>query len=268
MSELPPAVDYNRESWNHAAENQQRWSQPVSPEAVANARSGKLEIVLTPIKLIPEAWLQGIHEKNVLLLAGSGGQQAPLVAATGASVTVFDLSPSQLALDREVAQREALELKTVEGSMDDLGAFADHEFDLIIHPCSNTFVPDIRPVWREAARVLKPGGEILSGFINPVYFLFDEEDLKKGEMNVQFSVPYSDLKQRSDDQIQKWKAAKEPLCFGHTLADQLAGQTSAGLMIIDMYEDFWGPGDCEVLDRHLPTMMATRSRKLSPETFE
>ena len=54
--------------------------------------------------------------------------------------------------------------------MRDLSAFADESFGLIFHPCSNGFIPDILPVWSEAFRVLRPGGVLLAGFVNPVLY--------------------------------------------------------------------------------------------------
>ena len=57
-----------------------------------------------------------------------------------------------------MAEREGLELVTMEGDMADLSVFADESFDLVFHPTSNLFVPDVRPVWREVYRVLRPGG--------------------------------------------------------------------------------------------------------------
>jgi ubiquinone/menaquinone biosynthesis C-methylase UbiE len=62
-------------------------------------------------------------------------------------VTVFDISPNQLAQDRLVAEREGLEIETVQGDMADLSVFPDARFGLIVHPVSNVFVPDVRPVW-------------------------------------------------------------------------------------------------------------------------
>src|SRR5207244_4517632 len=91
----------------------------------------------------------------------------------GATVTVFDNSPRQLGRDEEVAARDGLSIRTVLGDMRDLSAFADASFDLIVHPVSNLFCPDIRPVWREAYRVLRPGGLLLAGFLNPDVYLFD-----------------------------------------------------------------------------------------------
>ena len=92
-----------------------------------------------------------------MCLASGGGQQGPILAAAGADVTVFDNSPRQLEQDRYVADRDGLHLQTVEGDMRDLSCFPDESFDLIVHPVSNVFVPDVKPVWREAYRVLKPG---------------------------------------------------------------------------------------------------------------
>ncbi len=40
-------------------------------------------------------------------------------------------------------------------------------FDFIFHPFSNGYVDNVLPVWREAYRVLKPGGTMIAGFINP-----------------------------------------------------------------------------------------------------
>ncbi len=40
--------------------------------------------------------------------------------------------------------------------MADLSVFPDGRFDLIVHPVSNVFAPDVKPVWREAYRVLRP----------------------------------------------------------------------------------------------------------------
>lgn len=67
---------------------------------------------------------------------------------------MFDNSPNQLAQDRLVAERDNLAITTVEGDMRDLSAFSDESFDLIVHPVSNCFVPEVQPVWDEAFRVL------------------------------------------------------------------------------------------------------------------
>jgi SAM-dependent methyltransferase len=196
----------------------------------------------------------------VLYLASGGGQQGPIFAA-GAIVTVFDNSPAQLAQDRLVADREGLVIETVQGDMADLRIFPDARFDLIIHPVSNVFVPDAKSVWRGAFRVLKPGGVLLSGFMNPVHYMFDFSALERGEFRVAHRIPYSDLENLTDEERSRLVAVDAPLEFGHTLADQIEGQVAAGFILTGFYEDI---DPDTILGEHIPSYIATRAVKPRP----
>jgi SAM-dependent methyltransferase len=251
-------LSYNRSAWDHQVATGNRWTIPVGPDVIAAARQGSWQIVLTPSQPIPRSWFPALAGCDVLCLASGGGQQGPILAAVGARVTVFDNSPRQLERDREVAARERLELTTVEGDMANLSAFADESFGLIVHPCSNCFVPDVRPVWREAARVLRPGGVLLAGFINPVYFLFDETKSNTGVLEVRYSIPYSDLASLSAAERQSYLDRQEPLIFGHSLDDQLGGQLDAGLVLTGLYED---RDPQNLLSRYIANCLATRAVK-------
>ncbi|MEA3340564.1 MAG: class I SAM-dependent methyltransferase, partial [Chloroflexota bacterium] len=184
---------HNRIAWDKNVEwGENRWTIPVGPEAVAAARQGRWEIYLTPTKPVPKAWFPDLEGRDVLCLASGGGQQGPILAAAGANVTVFDNSPGQLAQDRFVAERDRLEIATVEGDMADLSAFPEQSFDLIVHPVSNCFIPDVRPVWAESFRVLHSGGALLAGYNNPARYLFDWELYERGILEVKHALPYSD----------------------------------------------------------------------------
>ena len=74
--------------------------------AVARAKIGEWEIILTPKLPVPREWFGDVRGKRILCLASGGGQQVPILAAAGANVVSFDLSDEQLAKDRMVAQRE------------------------------------------------------------------------------------------------------------------------------------------------------------------
>ena len=249
---------YNRTAWDHQVRTGNRWTVPVGPEVIAAARRGDWEIVLTPTRPVPRDWFPPLTGLDVLCLASGGGQQGPVLAAAGATVTVFDNSPAQLARDREVAARDGLSITTVEGDMRDLSAFADGSFGLIFHPCSNAFVPDIRPVWREAARVLRPGGVLLAGFTNPIVYVFDEAKMEQGEFVVRYRIPYSDVTSLTDEDRRRYTDKNEPLCFGHTLGDQIAGQLDAGLVLTGFFEDV---GESTRLSAYIPCFIATRAVK-------
>ena len=60
--------------------------------------------------------------------------------------------------DRTAAQHYGYQVKTVKGDMSDLSAFADTSFDLVYQIHSIAWIPDVRPVYREVHRVLRPGG--------------------------------------------------------------------------------------------------------------
>jgi SAM-dependent methyltransferase len=249
---------YNRDAWNRAVDGGNPWTVPVSPEVIAAARRGEWSVVLTPKKPVPRAWLGDLAGRDVLGLASAGGQQGPVLAAAGARVTVLDNSPKQLGQDRRVADREGLDLRTVEGDMRDLSAFAEGSFDLIFHPCSNLFVDDVRPVWREAFRVLRPGGALLSGVCNPILFCFDADLEKQGIFHLKYGIPYADTTSLSEEERRRYTDKGEPLCFGHTLEDQIGGQIDAGFAIAGFYEDHHNEGE---LAKWIPTFVATRAVK-------
>jgi len=251
--------DFNRRAWDYQVETGNVWTRPVTPEVIAAARGGAWSIVLTEHLPVPRSWFPAdLHGVDVLCLASGGGQQGPVLAAAGARVTVYDNSPRQLAQDRAVAEREGLALTTVEGDMRALTAFAAESFDLIVHPVSNLFVPEVRPVWAEAARVLRRGGALLAGFMNPAVYIFDYAASERGELLVNQSLPYSDLEHMPADLLRDLQARQVPMEWSHTLTDLIGGQLDAGLLLAALYED--RHADLP-LSKHMPTYLATRAVK-------
>ena len=247
---------FNREAWDRQVHSGQNpWTVPVNPDVISRARKGEWSVLLTEQKSVPKHWFPPMQGLKILGLACGGGQQGPIFAAAGAEVTIFDNSPAQLSRDREVADRDGLNIHTVEGDMRDLSVFVDESFDLIFHPVSNLFIHEIRPVWKEAFRVLRHGGVMLSGFMQPQVYIFNFEELDKGNMIVENKIPYSDIEVYG---LERLKAEDRPAEFGHSFTDQLTGQMDAGFHLVDMYEDYHSGMK---LSEYLPTYMATRAWK-------
>jgi ubiquinone/menaquinone biosynthesis C-methylase UbiE len=252
--------EYNSRAWDKAVEDGISWSLPVSTEAIEKARRGEWQIVLTPQKAVPREWFGEIKGKDVLCLASGGGQQAPILAAAGARVTSFDNSAKQLAQDRFVAERDNLEIRLEKGDAADLSRFADASFDLIFHPCSNSFISRLEPVWRECFRVLRRGGVMLVGFTKPEVFIFDEKSQDEGVLRVRHSLPYSDLESIDEQERAEVLKSGRPLEFSHTLEEQIGGQLAQGFIITGFYEDYWGNEEM-VIDKHMPGFVALKSEK-------
>lgn len=257
-------LHYNRQAWDRQVAEGNPWTRPVGAEAIAAARRGEWSVVLISLRPTPRAWFpESLQGLELLCLASGGGQQGPVLAAAGARVTVFDNSPAQLARDRTVSDEHDLGIRTVLGDMADLGAFADASFDLVFHPVSNLFAADVRPVWREAWRVLRPGGRLLAGFLNPAVYVFDIERFdRSGERVVRYAIPYADPRDLPAEDLAAKRARGEPLEFGHSLADLIGGQLDAGFRILGFDEcardasEWHGP-----LHGLLPEYIATCAHK-------
>jgi arsenite methyltransferase len=112
--------------------------------------------------------LASLQPGEVVLDLGSGGGfdlflAGPKVGATGRAIGV-DMTPDMLALARKntATYREVTGLDNVEfrlGEIEHLPV-ADASVDVVISNCVLNLSPDKPQVWRDIARVLKPGGRV------------------------------------------------------------------------------------------------------------
>lgn len=130
--------------------------------------------------------------EKVLDIGGGPGRYSLWLAEKGCEVTLFDLSPGNIAFACGKAQERGLPLKTVCGNAMDEALYPEEKFDhvLVMGPMYHIFrEEDRRKVIENAIRVLKPGGKIYVAFINllagALYYLDEwpegfEEELKMG----------------------------------------------------------------------------------------
>jgi len=228
------------------------WGIPISHEDYVKARAGEWDMLLTPTKFVPHGWFGDLKGKKVLGLASAGGQQMPIFAALGAECTVLDYSEKQLESERIVAKREDYEIKIIRADMTKPLPFAAETFDLIFHPVSNCYVEEVKPIFKECARILKHGGILLSGLDNGVNYLVDDD-----ETMIINTMPFNPLK----NEVNR-KQLEESDCgiqFSHTMEEQIGGQLEAGLILTHIYEDTNGEG--RLHEMNIPCYIATRAIK-------
>lgn len=252
--------EYNSAAWDREVEGGSDWTRPVGPEVIAEAREGDWSVVLTPVKPVPREWFGDVRGRDILGLASGGGQQMPVLAAAGAHVTSFDNSARQLEQDSIVAEREGLDIRIEKGDAADLSRFADASFDLIFHPCSNCFMPELMPIWEGCFRVLRSGGVLLSGITKPMVYIFDRVSEERGILTVRNGLPYSDAGSLPESELAAMIEKGEPLEYSHTLTEQIGGQIAAGFSITGFYEDYWHTEE-RPLNHFMPSFIATRALK-------
>lgn len=219
--------NYNRERWNALVRANALFTRPALHLDAATARQ----------KIDPDRRLGELAGKHVLCLASGGGQQSVAFALLGAHVTVCDLSDAQLERDREAAAHYGLSIETVQGDMRDLSHFADDTFDVVWHPYSINFVPEIHIVFGEVARVLHDGGLYHLHFANPFFSGLAAQDWDGNGYPVK--LPYVDGAEITY-QDQDWvynrsesagEAIPAPREYRHTLSTVINGLVENSFVI-------------------------------------
>lgn len=215
---------HNQQAWDNLARQGSGFAQPATKEDF-----------LRPERVInPFGWIPGtVAGKQVLCLAAGGGRHGPIFAAQQADVTVVDLSETMLRLDREVARREKVNLKTIRTSMNNLSALGNGIFDIVLHPVSTCYVENIRAVYSEVARVMKTGGIYISQHKQPISLQTSAQPFANGAYGIQ--EPYyrsAPLPSITNSEHREANTIE----FLHTLESILGGMCAQGFAINDVKE--------------------------------
>ena len=228
---LDDLARFNRERWEELAQANVEYSRPALGLDLAKAKE----------MVDPEGMTQDVSDRDVLCLAGGGGQQSAAFGLLGANVTVLDLCPTQLARDREAAAHYGLKVRTLEGDMRDLSVFPPRSFDIVYHAHSINFVPDARRVFREVAGVLRPGGLYRFSCHNPFVHTvwetsWDGEGYRLSDVYRDGEVtedPYWDV----DDGAGTSRRILGPREFRHNMNTLVNGLVESGLTVLGVWED-------------------------------
>jgi SAM-dependent methyltransferase len=213
----------------------------VDPEDFRAFREGRAENLPDPFAVwaFPEV-IKDVAGKDVLCLANGGGQQSIAFSLLGCRVSVLDISELQLARDRMAADHYGYDLVTVHGDMRDLSAFADASFHLVFQNISIVFVPDVRPVYREVARVLRPGGFYEVWHCNPTTFAVEMDNPNSGWDGVGYRISESSrarVVRRGTDGHETFGEGEPTGEYVHQLSDIFDGLVESGLAIQAVSEE-------------------------------
>jgi SAM-dependent methyltransferase len=189
-----------------------------------------------------EGKLGDVKGKDVLCLAAGGGQQSAAFGLLGANVTVLDLSETQLQRDVEAANHYRLDVKIHQGDMRNLSRFTPDSFDIVWQAHSINFVPNVREVYQQVARVLKTGGVYRLHCTNPfTHTIIDDKWNGEGYLlkdayvdgEIEYPDPHWDVT-GYDGENQKIAGPRQ---FRHTLSTLVNGLIENGFTINGLWED-------------------------------
>ena len=213
----------NQHAWNHLADTGSLFARVATDEECRK-----------PLQTLDgRGWLpDSVAGLNVLCLASGGGWQSILYAAAGATVTVVDLSESMLRLDDREAKRRSYRLQTVHTSMDDLSMFADASFDIVHHPVSTCYVPDLKPVYSEVARVIRDHGIYISQHKQPISLQISHRN-ERQQFVIGVEYYHEGPLPKQQDASYRETGAQEYL---HRLEDIVGNLCTTGFVIEDLRE--------------------------------
>ncbi len=254
-------------SSGHLERNRRVWNQLASGGSVFAKVATDDEIAHPHRILDGRGWLpESLHGKDVLCLASGGGWQAILYAAAGANVTVVDLSDRMLRLDDQEASRRGLKVTTMQASMDDLGQLADATFDVVHQPVSTCYVPCVRAVYREVARVLRDDGIYISQHKQPTslqishrserqQFVIGVEYYHEGPVPRQVDESYRES--GTTEYLHRWEELVGGLCQSGFVVEDLCEPVRADYSVDVSHYGYRG--------RYIPPYLRMKARRVRRE---
>lgn len=247
-------LERNKRVWNQLASSGSLFAKVATDEEVTD-----------PHRILDgRGWLpKSLHDRDVLCLASGGGWQAILYAAAGANVTVVDLSDEMLRLDTQEATRRGLKVTTVQASMDDLSQLGDSRFDVVHQPVSTCYVPSVRAVYREVARVLRDDGIYISQHKQPTslqishrterqQFVIGVEYYHEGPVPRQIDESYRES--GTAEYLHRWEELVGGLCQSGFVVEDLCEPARADYSVDVSHYGYRG--------RYVPPYLRLKARRL------
>lgn len=215
-------VEANRQSWDEAAPIHAKLKLADLLASFARPGYSCLDEIETPI-------LEriGVTGKSVAQLCCNNGREILSVINMGAARGVgFDLSEAFLDQGRQMAAAGNIRCEFVAGSVYDIPAAYDGQFDLVTVTIGALgWLPDIHGFFAVVARLLKPGGQIFVYETHPVLVMFEPGE-EKNPLDIRYSY-FMTEPWRDDSGLDYYGGTRRPskpnYWFHHKLSDIIGG---------------------------------------------
>ncbi len=206
--------------------------------------------------------LTDVEGADILELGCGGGQCPVALAQRGGTLTGLDLSEKQLAHARTLADEHDVDIEFLQGSVTDLGVFADESYDIAFNSWVFQWVEDLTACFEETYRVLRSDGRFVFSMPHPVY------DVTDGDSH---EVTESYFETGRDVISHDGMDADQVVCR-HTVSGIYNALVDAGFVVERMHEPGttdpeeyesgpWGEFTPELLSK-LPAVLIFEARKL------
>ena len=182
-------------------------------------------------------YLGDVTGRRVLEVGCGAAACGRWLAANGADAVSFDISAGMLRHAQAGNEATGLHPRLVRASADQL-PFADESFDAACSAFGGVpFVADAGAVFKEVARVLRPGGPWVFSVTHPMRWIFPDDPGPLGLTVVQSyfdRTPYLEV---------DGAGAATYVEHHRTLGDYVRQLAAAGLLLEDLVEPEWPAGD-------------------------
>jgi len=112
--------------------------------------------------------LGNVKGKNILEIGCGGGQNSIVLAKWGAKPVGIDISEEQIKHAKKLANKEQVDVAFHMGNMEDLSAFKDQSYDIVLSSFALDHVDDPMRTFQETYRVLKKSGLFVLAVVHPI----------------------------------------------------------------------------------------------------
>ena len=165
--------------------------------------------------------------KTACVFASGDNRAVFSLVGMGATVTSVDISENQLQVAKERAEQIGLDVRFIRADVTSVRELNDGEFDLVfMGGGAIIWFEDLRAVYQEAARILKPGGKLAVRDRHPFANILGDHTVPE------IRYPYLEPGPRITDTEY---GVKEYL-FHWTVSEQFRAMTEAGCEVIRIDE--------------------------------